>query len=145
MGIKGESSRDQLVFENIRYNNRKMTEKRTRNGFVHPGPVLSPKTQATRQHNVSRKTTYVFGKEDLAEMSNDNEEIEMTRISHRKPRGRKKSSKTDKEHYVIKEEPIQEGDTLRSFALRYNNQVIVIIIVLSMIRVDVNRYQKLRG
>lgn len=101
-----------------------MTDKRLRNGFVHTAPVFNPKSQATRQHNVSKKVAYVFGKDDLAEMSNDNEEIEMTRISHRKPRGRKRSSKNDKEHSVIKEEPIQEGDTLRSFALRYNNQVI---------------------
>lgn len=100
-----------------------MTEKRVRNGFVHAAPVFNPKLQPTRQHNVSRKVAYVFGKDDLAEMSNDNEEIEMTRMSHRKPRGRKRSAKSDKEHNVIKEEPIQEGDTLRSFALRYNNQV----------------------
>ena len=100
-----------------------MTEKGLRNGFVHPTPVFNPKSQATRQHNVSKKVAYVFGKGDLAEMSNDNEEIEMTRISHRKPRGRKRSARNDKEHNMIKEEPIQEGDTLRSFALRYNNQV----------------------
>ena len=97
-----------------------MTEKRLRNGFVHAASVFNPKSQA---NNVSKKVTYVFGKEDLAEMSNDNEEIEMTRISHRKPRGRKRSAKNSKEQSTIKEEPIQEGDTLRSFALRYHNQV----------------------
>lgn len=100
-----------------------MTEKRLRNGFSHAAPVFNPKSQATHQHNTSRKVAYVFGKDDLAEMSNDNEEIEMTRMIHRKPRGRKRSAKNEKEQNVIKEEPIQEGDTLRSFALRYNNQV----------------------
>lgn len=100
-----------------------MAEKRLRNGFIHTGPVFNPKSQAIRQNNVSRKGAYVFGKDDLAEMSNDNEEIEMTRMTHRKPRGRKRSAKNDKENNMIKEEPIQEGDTLRSFALRYNNQV----------------------
>jgi len=103
-----------------------MTEKRLRNGFTHAPPVFSPKSQAIRQHNTYRKAGYVFGKDDLTEMSNDNEEIEMARISHRKPRGRKRSSKSDKEQCIIKEEPIQEGDTLRSFALRYNNQVVCI-------------------
>ena len=101
-----------------------MTEKRFRNGFNHPVPTFNPKSQPVRQHNVTRKAAYVFGKDDLAEMSNDNEEIEMARVTHRKPRGRKRSAKNDKEQHTIKEEPIQEGDTLRSFALRYNNQVI---------------------
>ena len=110
-----------------------MTEKRLRNGFVHSAPV-NPKSQATRQHNVSKKVAYVFGKDDMAEMSNDNEEIEMTRMTHRKPRGRKRSAKNEKENSIIKEEPIQEGDTLRSFALRYNNQVIKLLYVtLSMV------------
>ena len=106
-----------------------MTEKRLRNGFSHAAPVFSPKSQTIRQHNVYRKAAYVFGKDDLAEMSNDNEEIEMNRMNHRKPRGRKRSAKNDKEQNIIKEEPIQEGDTLRSFALRYNNQVAYYVIL----------------
>ena len=124
-----------------------MTEKRLRNGFVHAAPVVNPKSQVARQHNVSKKVAYVFGNDDMAEMSNENEEIEMTRISHRKPRGRKRSAKNEKEKCIIKEEPVQEGDTLRSFALRYNNQVIELLNVRTLVHnmciID-NRYQMLR-
>jgi len=105
-----------------------MTEKKLRNGFVRPmslATLQSPSTSLIpQQQNHPRKTAYLFGRNELAEVSNDNEEIEMTKIHHRKPRGRKRSSKNDKERDItIVEEPVQEGDTLRTFALRYNCQV----------------------
>jgi len=109
-----------------------MTEiKRLRNGFVRPissatskSPQSPSASLVPQQQNHPRRTAYLFGRDDMAEVSNDNEEIEMTRVHHRKPRGRKKSSKNDRERDItIVEEPVQEGDTLRTFALRYNCQV----------------------